>query len=337
MRQVGQSAKASGVRGICWQHGTFWDGRCLEAKCVYRRNPWKRSRSDSCNSLKREALTLSSRHSANPVAAAFTLSLVVSFAVSIPVACAQTESSLQFEVASIKRNNSGDTERYIRPAPGRLSIRNMTLKNLVTIAYGIREFQLSGGPGWIESEAYDIEATSDARATPPQLTGLMLQSLLKERFNLAVSTVSRELPIYAMTVAKTGPTLQRSPDQTCLPFDPANPPLPGDPGRKPNEMCGSIGLGLTSLNAKQATMPALAMALSQLLGRTVVDRTNLAGEFDGRLTFAPTGFVPNGASVDPALPDIFTAVQEQFGLRLEASIGPVGTIFIDQVERPTEN
>ncbi len=268
---------------------------------------------------------------------AFAVLLTLIVPASILPVLAQGQSNLQFEVTSVRPNDSGETERYVRPAPGRLSIRNMTLKGLVTVAYGIREFQLAGGPGWIDSETYDIEATADSRATPQQLIGAMLELVLKERFKLSVHREARQLPVYVMTVAKTGLNLQRSPAVTCLPFDPANPPLPGDPGRNPKEMCGSIGLGLTVLNAKQATMSALAMAFSQLLGRTVVDRTGLTGEFDGRLIFAPTGFVPNGVSIDPALPNIFTAVQEQFGLKLESGNGPVEIVFIDQVEKPTEN
>jgi uncharacterized protein (TIGR03435 family) len=96
-------------------------------------------------------------------------------------------------------------------------------------------------------------------------------------------------------------------------------------------------MGLTNLNAKQATTAALAMAFSHLLGRTVIDKTGLDGEFDARLTFAPPGFVPNGAPVDPTLPDIFTAVEEQLGLKLESSRGPVPVIVIDRIDRPTEN
>jgi uncharacterized protein (TIGR03435 family) len=217
-----------------------------------------------------------------------------------------------------------------------LSITNMTVKNLVTIAYGIRDFQLSGGPAWIDSEGYDIEARSGGAVTPQQSTGPMLQALLQERFKLVVRTDTRELPVYVLTIARRG-ALQRSADQSCTPFDPGTRPLPGAPSRNPLELCGSIGLGLTNLNLRQATIPALAIALSHLLGRTVVDRTDLAGEFDGRLTFAPLGFVPNGAVVDPTLPDIFTAVQEQLGLRLESARGPVDVLVIDHVERPPEN
>lgn len=243
----------------------------------------------------------------------------------------------RLEVASIKRNNSAASETYIRPSLGRLSIRNMNVKNLLKIVYGIMDFQISGGPSWIDSETYDIEAKSDGDATPRQMTGAVLQSILEQRFKLAAHQVPKELPVYVLTVSGRGPNLKPSAEQICVPFDPANPPLPGDPGRNPNELCGSIGLGLTNLNAKQVTMPAVAMAFSHLLGRTVMDKTNLAGEFDAQMTFAPPGSVPNGAAIDPTLPDIFTAVREQLGLKLDPSNGPVEVLVIDHVERPSEN
>jgi uncharacterized protein (TIGR03435 family) len=240
-------------------------------------------------------------------------------------------------VISVKRNESGTQERYVNPTPGRLSITNMTPKNLLMLAYGVRDSQVVGGPNWIDSDAYNIEAKSSGNATPKELTGTMLQSLLDERFHLKVHIERRELPVYDLMIAKRGSLLQKTPDQTCTPFDPGSPPLPGDPNRDPAQMCGSIGLGLTNLNAKQATTAALAMAFAHLLGRTVIDKTGLVGEFDGRLTFAPPGVVPSGAPVDPALPDIFTAVEEQLGLKLESSRGPVPVVLIDRIEKPTEN
>jgi uncharacterized protein (TIGR03435 family) len=243
----------------------------------------------------------------------------------------------QFEVASIRRNNGNATERYIRPSPGRLSIRNMSVKNLLTTAYGIMPFQLSGGPNWIESENYDIQATSDDVVPLRQMTGPMLQSLLEQRFKLSAHREIKEHSVYVLTAQSRGSNLQVSAEPTCLPPDPSSPLLPGAPNRNLGELCGSIGLGLTSLNAKQFTMPALAMALSHLLGRTVIDRTNLAGEFDARVTFAPPGYVPNGVVVDPTLPDIFTAVREQLGLKLESSNEPIEMFVIDSVERPSEN
>ena len=249
----------------------------------------------------------------------------------------QGQARAQFEVASVKRNNSGDTERYIRPSPGRLSIRNMNVRSLLKTAYGLMDFQVSGGPNWVDSESFDIEATANPDATPKQMAEPMLQSLLEQRFKLRVHQVTREFPVYILTASTRGPNLQPSDEQICVPLDPTSPLFPASPTRNPKELCGSIGLGLTSLNARQVTVAALTMAFSHLLGRTVIDKTNLAGEWDARLTFAPPGSIPSGAVIDPSLPDISVAVREQLGLKLESGNGPVEVLVIDQVEPPSEN
>jgi uncharacterized protein (TIGR03435 family) len=243
-----------------------------------------------------------------------------------------------FEVASIKRNESGGGGRFIKPSGRRLSISNMTLKNLIMIAYQVRDFQISGGPAWIYSENYNIEAASEGDVTPKEMEGPMLRALLEDRFKLQVHRDTKELPIYVLTVGKNGTKLHPSTEKDCIPFDPANPPLPSAQGRNPSEMCGFIGLGQSALNAKQATMAALSMALSQLLSRTVVDKTGITGEVDAHLTFAPDDAAnPAISSTDPALPSIFTAVQEQLGLKLESSKGPVEVLVIDLAERPSAN
>ena len=243
----------------------------------------------------------------------------------------------KFEVASIKRNVSGDPGRFIRPSGGRLSISNMTLKNLITIAYEVRPFQLSGGPSWTDSESYDIEAKPEGNATPKQMDGPMLQALLEDRFKLQVRHDTKDLPIYVLTVGKSGSKLLPSAEKECVPFDPGNPPLPSQ-GKNPSDVCGYLGLGRGSLSARQVSTADLAMAFSQLLGRSVVDKTGLTGKVDAHLTFDPV-ITANSTepSTDPALPSIFTAVQEQLGLKLESARGQVDVLVIDSAERPTEN
>src|SRR5579864_7684865 len=106
---------------------------------------------------------------------------------SVPRSGAQSpEGRSEFEVASVKQNTSGDSNRLIRPSDGRLSVTNMTLKDLLTFAYQVRDFQISGGPGWINSDHYDIEAKTDGKAAPKQMEGPMLRALLKDRFKLKV-------------------------------------------------------------------------------------------------------------------------------------------------------
>jgi len=190
----------------------------------------------------------------------------------------------------------------------------------------------------MDSEHYNIEAKAEGAATPKQMEGPMLQALLKDRFKLQVHHDTKELPIYVLSVGKNGSKLQPSAEKGCAPFDPANPPLPSAPGRSPSEMCGSIQLGRSRLTAKQSGVAALAMAFSQMLGRMVVDKTGLTGEYDASLTFDLDSVANSASPTDPSdLPSIFTAVQEQLGLKLESAKGPVDVLVIDRAEKPSEN
>lgn len=241
----------------------------------------------------------------------------------------------EFEVASVKPNHSGDSGRFVRPSSGRLTITNMTLKDLLGEAYKMRRFQLFGGPDWIDSDRYDIEAKPEANAPPQQMTGQMLRALLEDRFKLQAHRETRELPIYVLTVGKNGSQVRPSSESTCVPFDPSNPTLPSAKGRNPSDMCGFIGMGRNSLNAQQVTMEALTMAFSQLLGRTVVDKTGITGEVDLHLTFSLDESANSASDLGP--PSIFTAIQEQLGLKLDSAKGPVEVLVVDHAERPTEN
>lgn len=272
--------------------------------------------------------------------AAVTLAaLMVAMSPVIVVAAPQAASvpTPKFEVASIKRNVSGGPDRYIRPSGGRLSIANMTLKNLITIAYQIRDFQIYGGPSWMTSESYNIEAKSEGAATPKQMEGPMLQALLEDRFQLRVRHDTEELPIYVLTVRKNGSKLLSSAEKECVPIDPGNAPLPSQ-GKSPSDICGYLGLGRSSLTARQVSTADLAAAFSQLLDRSVVNRTGLTGKVDAHLTFDPV-ITANSTepSTDPNLPSIFTAVQEQLGLKLESAKGQVDVLVIESAERPSEN
>ena len=153
---------------------------------------------------------------------------------------------LEFEVASVKPNHNGDGP-FIRPSPGRLTIRDLTLKDLLGEAYKIRRSQIFGGPDWIATDGFDVEAKSEGNPPPEQMTGPMLRTLLENRFKLQAHLESRELPIYVLTVGKNGSHIQPAPEKICVPFDPSNPTLPQAKGRNPSEMCGFIGMGRASL------------------------------------------------------------------------------------------
>lgn len=233
-----------------------------------------------------------------------------------------------FEVATIKPNTSGDGRIgiFIQPG-GRFSATNVTVKMLIQNAYGVRDFQISGGPSWIGSERFDITAKLEdvTGPLPPGSLGPALQGLLADRFQVKIHRESKELPIYALTAGKNGPKLKANTE-----------------GKGPQ-----IRMGRGQLTATKIPMTMLANQLAQQLGRSVVDKTGLAGDFDFELTWTPEvgqgggpfGPVPGGPPPPPdeSGPSIFTAVQEQLGLRLESTRGPVETIVIDRLERPSEN
>jgi len=252
-----------------------------------------------------------------------------------PTASQATDSTAKlpaFDVISIRPNNNstqmngGNFSRRVgvRTTPDGFSASSLDLKSLIAIAYGVKPDQVSGGPGWIDSNRYDIEAKVVAAngATPQPLTreqsNLMLRSLLADRFKLAVHNETKEAPIYELIVAKNGPKLQ--------------PAKPDQPFRM---TVG--GSGKATMEVDQIS--ALIYQLSLQVGRPVVDKTGLTGKYDIKLEWArDTGPSVGTANADNASgPSIFTAVQEQLGLKLQPAKAPVDVIVIDQVEQPTAN
>jgi bla regulator protein BlaR1 len=235
-----------------------------------------------------------------------------------------------FEVASIKPTNASDNRVAFTMQPGgRFNATNVTVKMLLQNAYGVRDFQISGGPGWIGSERFDITAKLDGDVTGPLPPGALrpaLQGLFEDRFQLKFHRETREMPVYALMLAKNGPKLQKAAGE-----------------KTPGPM---LRMGRGQLTAKNADMRMIAEQLAQQLGRSVVDKTGLSGEFDFELNWTPEagsggpfGPEPGAAPppVDSSGPSIFTALQEQLGLRLESQRGPVEILVIDRLERPSEN
>lgn len=269
-----------------------------------------------------------------------------------------------FEVASVKPNNSGARNVGIRMTPGRFRAENVTPKMLIEFAYNIKDSQLSGGPGWIDSDHYDVDAkTGESPGNEQQLTAaardqrteqlrLMVQSLLADRFKLTLTRETKDLPIYALVVTKGGPKFHESPpmpDGAAVPADPATPPGQPFKGRGRRVM-----MGRGQLNMNDAPMSSFVDALARQLGRNVIDKTGLKGNYDLTLQWMPDegqngqffggGGGPDGRpSADAAPPpdasgpSIFTALQEQLGLKLESEKGPVETLVISHIEKPTEN
>jgi uncharacterized protein (TIGR03435 family) len=266
-----------------------------------------------------------------------------------------------FDVASIKPNHGGTGLFRINAEPGRFVADNATLKFLVQFAYRVKESQISGAPGWIDSEHYDIEGKLDdssadvQRKLSPDESGtqlrLMLQSLLADRFKLTLHHDTKELPIYALVVAKNGPKLQESAHESVdTPDDkvPLGPPGPPN-GPQPRHSV-RMGRGELSIDAENLDMFADVLSRQREVGRLVVNQTGLKGNYDftlkwtpdasqGQMLSLPGGGPPGDAAPPPDAsgPTIFTALQEQLGLKLESQKGPVDTIVIDHVERPSEN
>ncbi|MGP0074893.1 MAG: M56 and DUF3738 domain-containing protein [Bryobacteraceae bacterium] len=260
----------------------------------------------------------------------------------------------QFEVASIKPAAPDQRGMFIRPgANGGLNITNMPLREIMILAWRVEPFQITGGPPWIESARYDISTKPEQKPERDQLL-LMLQSLLEDRFQLKIHHETKELPIYALVLAnkdgKLGPQLTESKEGSCTTFDPSKPPPPPDPGKPPTLGCGGMMMGIDRVNGAAVPVAQLAPVLSRMLERTVIDKTGLTGKYDIKAQWtpdqsqlqamAPPGGLPPGMpppQFDPNGPSIFTALQEQLGLKLESQKGPVDVIVIDHVEKPSEN
>jgi uncharacterized protein (TIGR03435 family) len=245
----------------------------------------------------------------------------------------------QFEAVSIRPNHSGDSRQEIHPAPGgRFTARNVTAKTLIEWAYGVRTFQLFGEPAWADSERFDVAAKADGNPRydflQPTLE-TMFRGVLADRFKLETHSVSKELPVYFLVVAKNGPKIHAADEGDC-------PEVP-----TPQNPCRSLrSKAFGQLSAEKAPMSALAFILWNFLQRAVLDKTGLTGSFTYTLDWnaylqptqvgtdppAPTIFEP--ASLEPA---IAAALEEQLGLKLQSGKGPVDTLVIDHVERPSEN
>jgi uncharacterized protein (TIGR03435 family) len=217
-----------------------------------------------------------------------------------------------FDVASVKANDSGDGHSHTDSEHGQVRIQNRPLRLLIEMAYNVGEYQLAA-PDWLASARYDVIAKAPPEATDEQISAMM-QTLLVERFKLTTHRESRPLSVYALTIAKGGPKLHR--------VEPGN----SSTNRTP-----------TSITGRKITMKRLADALSTRLDRPVVDTTGLDGVYDLDLKWAAD---EGGGGQKPAADaaSIFTAIQEQLGLKLEAKKLPVEVLVIDHAEKvPVEN
>jgi uncharacterized protein (TIGR03435 family) len=256
---------------------------------------------------------------------------------------------LAFEAASIKPNASGDWRRAMGPAPGgRFTATNVPARDLIAYAYGISQdsasFRIVGSPKWIDEDRFDVNAVVTGAWTPAQMREMM-RTLMADRFRLAAHAETRELPTYTLAVVPNRPRLLRRSvvdEAACQARreaiqrrEPVPPPVPGAP-----PICGNGRAIPGTITAVGGSMTSLASTLGQFLSRSVVDRTELSGLFDFELKWTPDTppLAPPDApplNIDPNGPSIFTALQEQLGLRLESARDPVDVVVIERVEHPT--
>jgi uncharacterized protein (TIGR03435 family) len=259
---------------------------------------------------------------------------------SVPVAGASAV--FEYDVASIKLNTSGGASVGVHNSPDGYSATNVNVQTLMQWAFGVQSYQMIAAPEWFASERYDIEAKMDAavadafqklnaddRRTARQH---MLQALVLDRLKMTIHRETKELPIYSLVIGKGGQKLQET--------KPSAPgvPVPRGGVSVRTSRTGNGPITLTVLHCTNTELPGVFVPH---VGRTVIDKTGLTSVYDFTLQFMPddAAVAPGaGSSVpDPTVPSIFTAIQEQLGLKLESGKGPVEVIVIDHVERPSGN
>jgi uncharacterized protein (TIGR03435 family) len=292
--------------------------------------------------------------------------LACALSLTLAIVAAQEPSAPVDYVASVKRNTTGGG--LIRIVPGNISITGMPAGFMVRLAYGLQDFQMVGGPGWLFSDRFDVEAKVEGPLSQggPTFLQTVLRQLLADRFNLRTHKDTRELPIFALVLARSdgrlGPNLTRSSDECVAmmtaggrgrggppPNGRGGPPAGGPPalnfdGPAP---CGGRMGGIGRIRAGGSTIEQFAAGLlSERAQRVVIDKTGLTGYYDIVLNYTPTpdqllqGPPPPGApppQIDPDGPSLFTAIQEQLGLKLQDQRGPVEILVIDSINQPTEN
>jgi uncharacterized protein (TIGR03435 family) len=286
--------------------------------------------------------------------AAMTVPFVIGVMSVQPVLAQQPSTNAAFDVTSVKANTSGSgMVRMLPAANGGWQAENVSAGMLVRLAYQLQDNQLVGGPKWLFEDRFDVMGTG----TAPGRDGPMsdkLKSMLSDRFKLVVHTETREQPLYALVLARRDGKLGEKITPSTIDCTPPSGPngrdperfAPPAPGVRPR--CGFM-IGPGRINVGGQTMASFAQTLSRFAGGIVVDKTGLKGMYDVELTYAPDpGISPTGRDLPPQpgasapvansdAPSIFTAVQEQLGLKLEATKGPVDVLVVDSAEKPTPN
>lgn len=250
--------------------------------------------------------------------------VVMAVALAVPIGSAQEPA---FEVAAIKATAPDDRGGRFLTMQGahQFVAKGYTLKFMVAAAYNVPPRVIAGGPAWVDSDRYDILASTpgDGRPTLDQQMA-MLRTLLSDRFHLAIHRESREMSVYELTVGKRGARLAESTAADAQPI-----------------LVNRVFPGRIQLPARNATMAQFASMLQRsVFDRPVVDKTGLTGRYDFDLEWTPDetqfdGRLPASLTTSGEKPDLFAAIEAQIGLKLEASRSRVDIIVIDRVDRPT--
>lgn len=255
-----------------------------------------------------------------------------------PGCLAQDAVPPRFDVASVKISANSSTGSRFRPIGTSINGQNVVLKLLLNYAYGVEGFNITGGPAWINSDRFDIQAKAAPNSSDVQMKQMM-QALLAERFSLQVHRETRESRVFVLTAAKAGLKVQPLQPGSCTPRDSTTPAGPAAAGQKP--VCGVAN---SSFNGSNMVIDVVGMdsatwvrSLSLMLGRTVINETGLTGPLD-RLHFEYTrDDLAAAAEPDSGGIPISTALTEQLGMKLETARRPVEVLVIDRAEKPSAN
>jgi uncharacterized protein (TIGR03435 family) len=279
----------------------------------------------------------------------------IQMAIAVGSVSSQTEPAVRpkFEVASVKpcrADMNPGARTGGNSSPGRLSIECQTLMGLIRTAYvmfadgqhiGAVPFPVSGGPAWIGSDRYTIDAKADVPQSQEMMHGPMLQTLLEDRFHLKVHRETREIPVYELSVASGGAKLKPFNVGSCVPIDFLHLRMSTLESLKPDvHYCRNAGSeegGIVTYEAQGTSLDEFSKIAFRGFDRPVIDETGIAGLFDIRLEYAPERVDSAPAASDLAGLSIFTALQQQLGLKLNAAKGPGEFLVIDSVTRPSGN
>lgn len=266
-------------------------------------------------------------------------------------------SKQKFEVASIKRCNNGESPSGGAPTPGRLDLACVTTANLIRLAYlifptgqanapvspSIFQIAIAGGPSWVDSDRYRINAKAEQPVNVEMMKGPMMQTLLEDRFQLKLHREAKSNNVYELTVAKDGAKLTLAREGGCVVFDRNHPPIETS-GQPDPILCGSIrtnpGGGIDILGV---TMPDLCRQLSAYVDREILDKTGVKGIFDVHLDLSLADLVSSGAAPDSSSPSIdgdggaIASAVKKLGLQMRSGKSTGELLVIDHVERPSEN